>query len=63
MHTTTIQKVDCLFQAKKTSVILTSEKEKLSHNAKTPFCGIHHQKLHLPIRINKFYNSTINLNL
>jgi len=63
MHTTTIQKVDCLFQAKKTSVILAVQTENLSHNAKTPFCGILLQKLHLPIRINKFDNSTINLNL
>ncbi|MEZ0006946.1 hypothetical protein ABH942_002324 [Flavobacterium sp. 28YEA47A] len=62
MYTTTIPKVDRLFLAKKTSVILAIQTEKLSLNAKTPFYGILLQKLHLPIRIHKFYNSTINLN-
>ncbi|PKW20402.1 hypothetical protein CLV50_2914 [Flavobacterium lindanitolerans] len=63
MHTTTIQKVDCLFQAKNSSVTLTFRKEKLSHIARTFFYGILLLILHLPIRINKFDNSTINLNL
>lgn len=59
MHTTTIQKVDSLFQAKKSSVILAAQTENLSHNAKTPFYGMLPQILHLPIRINKFYNSLL----
>lgn len=58
MRTTTIQKVDCLFQAKISSVILVVKNEKLSHNAR----GICHTSIEItPFdKYKQFNNSTIN---